>query len=107
MAWKKGESGNPGGRPKEEREVLQLARDHSARAIGRLAEWMDSDNARASVMACNAILDRAFGRPTQPLSGDPDKPPIGFDAVDAVTKLSRKDREQIRAIARKLTGQAG
>jgi hypothetical protein len=105
MAWKKGESGNPGGRPKEEREVLQLARDHSTRAIGRLAEWMDSDNARASVMACNAILDRALGKPTQPLSGDPDKPPIAIE-VDAVTKLSREDRAALRDIAGRLARQA-
>lgn len=74
MPFKKGESGNPGGRPKEEREVLELARSKSRRAVERLTEWMESDNAKASVSAANAILDRAFGKPTQPLSGDPDNP---------------------------------
>lgn len=72
MPFAKGQSGNPGGRPKEEREVLELARSHAPAAINRLVEWMSSENAKASVSACNAILDRAFGKPTQPLSGDPD-----------------------------------
>lgn len=63
--WKKGQSGNPGGRPKEEREVVALARENSPEAIRRLVEWMRSDNGKVSIMAANAILDRAFGKPAQ------------------------------------------
>jgi hypothetical protein len=73
-AWKPGQSGNPGGRPKEEREVLQLARDASPAAIRRLVELMDCDSPRAAIAAANSILDRAFGKPAQTISGDPDKP---------------------------------
>lgn len=65
MPFKKGQSGNPGGRPKEAPEVKELARSHTARAIERLAYWLDSDNAKASVAAALALLDRAWGRPTQ------------------------------------------
>ncbi len=65
MAFKKGESGNPGGRPKEEREVLDLARQHSPEAIMRLVEWMQSEHPKASPAACIAILDRAYGKPKQ------------------------------------------
>ena len=36
----KGQSGNPGGRPKENLEVQALARVHTVAAIERLAAWM-------------------------------------------------------------------
>lgn len=65
MAFKKGKSGNPGGRPKGEGEVRDLARQHTGRAIAKLAEWMDSKNPKASVAACVALLDRGWGRPAQ------------------------------------------
>lgn len=73
MAWKKGQTGNAGGRPKkapELREVEALARAASPEAIRKLTEWMRSDNAKASVSACNAILDRGFGKPAQAVSID-------------------------------------
>jgi hypothetical protein len=62
MPFKKGQSGNPGGRPKEISEVKDLARAHTAAAIERLAHWMMSDDARASVAASAALLDRAWGK---------------------------------------------
>jgi hypothetical protein len=65
-AFKPGQSGNPGGRPKEVREVLAAAREHTAEAIERLAYWMRLDNAKASPAACIALLNRAWGQPTQP-----------------------------------------
>jgi hypothetical protein len=74
MAFVKGQSGNPGGRPKEDADLKALAREHSAEAIKRLAEWMRSDNPKASVSACNALLDRGFGKPTNTIAGDPDAP---------------------------------
>ena len=60
-----GRSGNPGGRPKESTELKELARQHTAEAIERLAFWMRSDNPRASVAAAQALLDRGFGKPQQ------------------------------------------
>ena len=61
----KGQSGNPNGRPKDQAKIGQLARDHSQEAMNRLVYWMRSDNARASIAACNVLLDRAFGKPHQ------------------------------------------
>lgn len=65
----KGQSGNPNGRPKktpEHYEVEALARDASPTAIARLVHFMKAKgDARASIAACIAILDRAFGRPAQ------------------------------------------
>ena len=65
MPFKKGQSGNPGGRVGVPAEVRDLARRHSTEAIERLIHWMKSDDGRISVAAANALLDRGFGRPAQ------------------------------------------
>lgn len=94
----KGKSGNPGGRPKAEREVIELARDASPRAIGRLVELIEHADPRTSIAAANSVLDRAFGKATQPLANDPDNPVNPPPSVDALAKLSAKDRAQLRTI---------
>lgn len=63
--FQKGQSGNPGGRPAIPLELKELARNHSRNAIERLAYWMDNDDAKISIMACNALLDRGWGKPEQ------------------------------------------
>jgi hypothetical protein len=65
MTWRKGESGNPGGRVGVPAEVRELARAHTKDAIDRLAHWLKSDNPAASVAAANALLDRGYGKPAQ------------------------------------------
>lgn len=59
----KGVSGNPGGKSKKLEELKRLALDHSARAIQRIAELIESDDERVAIMAAKEILDRALGRP--------------------------------------------
>jgi hypothetical protein len=60
-----GMSGNPGGRPKVAGRVRAAAREHGKKAIERLAELMHDGDGRVAVMACNALLDRGFGKPMQ------------------------------------------
>ena len=66
----KGISGNPGGRPKVLGDVQELARQKSPEAITTLANIMHNEKAppAARVAAANALLDRGYGKPTQPIS---------------------------------------
>src|ERR1044072_2746251 len=68
--FQKGTSGNPGGRPRELGDVQELARERSPDAINTLAAIMDDQKAApaARVSAAKALLDRGYGKPTQPIS---------------------------------------
>ena len=60
----KGQSGNPGGRPRDEQKVAELARSYTREAIETLAELMRSGNEeRVRGMAAQALLDRGWGKP--------------------------------------------
>lgn len=68
MPFKRGTSGNPSGRPPKTAEILEvesLARQHTKAAITRLVDWLQSDNAKASVSAAVALLDRGYGKARQ------------------------------------------
>jgi hypothetical protein len=67
MPFQKGQSGNPGGKPKAIVEVMAVAQANSALAISTLAEIARNKKqpAAARVAASVAILDRGWGRPMQ------------------------------------------
>jgi hypothetical protein len=52
--------------------VATLARQHTARALARLAEILDGPDTAAAVAAARELLDRAYGRPPQPLAFETD-----------------------------------
>jgi hypothetical protein len=65
--FKKGQSGNPGGRPKAVAEVQELARQHTTDAVETLVSIMTNPKSApaARVSAANALLDRGYGKPPQ------------------------------------------
>jgi hypothetical protein len=93
--WKKGQSGNPGGLPKDLPGLRALARGHTAEAIETLAKiMMGRYPAAARVQAANALLDRGYGRPQQYVEAD-----LHIDAV-RVTAGAEFDAKIIEAVAR-------
>ena len=60
----KGQSGNPGGRPRDEQKVAELARSYTTEVIETLVELMRSGNdERVRGTAAQALLNRGWGKP--------------------------------------------
>jgi len=58
-----GQSGNPGGRPKDEHRVAELACSYTLEAIDTLVELMrDGKDERVRGTAAQALLDRGSGK---------------------------------------------
>lgn len=77
--FQKGQSGNPGGRPKISEDVKEAARAHTQKAIETLVNVLDfGDSSAAKVRAAEALLNRGWGTPTQSISVDPESAPVRF-----------------------------
>ena len=61
--FKKGQSGNPKGRPKADPEVKEILRAASPAAAKKLVSLAGSKNQKIALAACTEILDRTMGKP--------------------------------------------
>lgn len=68
MPFKKGQSGNPGGRPKLNHDIQELARTHTDAAISALV--LALSDVRTRVAAAVALLDRGYGKPIQTVNAE-------------------------------------
>lgn len=99
-SWKPGKSGNPGGRPKSVKEVQELAATFTEEAVRALVDTMRKTqepmhwDPKETRQAAVALLNRACGMPSQPVTG-PNGQPIEIEFPDLLTGL------------RKLAGEAG
>lgn len=76
--FRKGQSGNPGGRPKLIGHVRELAQAQTEKSIRKLVQILDDKKAphAAQVAAARELLDRGWGKPALPIGGTDDLPPI-------------------------------
>mgnify|MGYP001566941888 FL=1 len=76
-AWKKGQSGNPGGRPKEAKAFKEFCRDLMEReGVGEIPKLTHAVDERVRLAAWRFIAEYAFGKPLQPVGGDDSAPPL-------------------------------
>lgn len=88
--FKKGQSGNPGGRPKGELALREAARKHCPEAIRRIAEIMrSSTDERVVIHAAEVLLERGYGKPVQAVavSGDGEGGPISMQGLGPIYGL--------------------
>lgn len=70
--FQKGSCPNPGGRPKEIRELKEMAREYTVEAITTFARIMRDEDAphAARILAADKLLDRGYGRAQQHVTAE-------------------------------------
>jgi hypothetical protein len=90
--FKKGKSGNPGGRPRALVDVMSEARRHTFEAIRVLLRLMRTAESEAvRLNAAEAILSRGWGRPIQAFQVD------GRFMTKKLTELSPTELSDLEA----------
>ena len=89
--WAKGQSGNPGGRPKRDRiisqRILAELTDYDGAKLHRLANALLERALGGDITAIREVIDRVEGKPTQALEHEGT---FQFDHVSAREELDKK-----------------
>jgi hypothetical protein len=89
--FRKGQSGNPGGRPKVLAEIQELARRHTSDAIAELARLsLKAKSERTRIAAIRELLDRAYGRSRQSLEIDTNPSDPMQALLDYIDEVGRR-----------------
>jgi hypothetical protein len=86
--FSKGQSGNPGGRPKTPPEIKAMFEAKGPEAFDLLSRHLGHEDPRISQAAALAILDRAYGKPVQQI-----------EQSTTVKKASELTNDELAAIA--------
>jgi hypothetical protein len=101
--FKKGVSGNPGGRPTAALRVQEMARRKTPEALEALIAALS--NPRERVQAAVALLDRGWGKPVQMVAADAEKPlQISFEWQDS-PPAAHTDTRAVRHIGEQIEAQ--
>ena len=103
----KGQSGNPGGRPRGARRMIETlavaAREYSDLSLKTLAKLLKDPDPRVRLAASCALLDRGYGRPAQSVelqvSGS-------ITQLDLFAGLEPAEQRQIRDAIRSIEDQS-
>lgn len=96
--FQKGQSGNPGGRPKLSPEIKLALEQVTPLALATLQSIMTDERAdeEARIKAATALLDRGLGKPTQGAVWD--EPMLDGDGVTLKSPEKMSITELLRAI---------
>ena len=102
--FQKGESGNPGGRPKLPAEMREMFQTKGAEAFAVLCKHLHANDPRVSVSAATQILDRAYGRPVQSIDVREDGPTVRY--IAEVPEKCATTEEWLESIRREDAGRS-
>src|SRR5215472_8306708 len=85
----KGRSGNPAGRPRATFDFTSAAKAHTPEVLAMFLRSLKSANWRERHSAGVVLLDRAFGKPVQQLTGE-DGQPVSFLHLFAVREVGER-----------------
>jgi hypothetical protein len=102
--FKKGVSGNPGGRPKLPADVREMFRAKAPEAFEVLCKHLHASDPRVCVSAATQILDRAYGRPVQSIDANINDNPVRY--IVELPEKAATTEEWLEGIRREDAGRA-